>query len=80
VAALAWIETTYFGGVGAQAAAFYRHGRREWAESAPVEVINRALEALGVRAVNGFDAFDTLGLGRFRSMDPFETDETPMPR
>ncbi len=80
VLSFAWVETEYFGGVGTQAAALYHRGRREWAAAAPGDVINRALEALGVRPDPGLDAFDTVGLGRFRSMDQFEPGEAPTSR
>lgn len=69
--AFAWIEIDYFGGVGTQAAALYRMGRREWAAAASGGVVNRTLAALGVCASAGQDAFDAVGLGRFRGMDSF---------
>ncbi len=70
-----YLETNYFGGAGGQAAALYRGGhvfRREAqdvsrAPPSPNGPINQLLRDLGVVAAFGKDAFDTLGLGRFRA-------------
>lgn len=61
------VETNYFGGVGEQWATVYRDGQRvmEPAEGG----INRALETIGVVPSNGNDAFDTIGLGKYRRFD-----------
>jgi hypothetical protein len=71
--ALAYVETSYFGGTGSQSAGAWIDGRlREATRSRGVGAINRALSAIGVRDANGLDAFDTIGLGRKRSMDAYE--------
>ena len=79
-AALAYVETDYFGGQGRQNALLWRDGalilqpselttEAAAARSAPLRPINAVLRALGVVAVAGQDEFDTLGLGRWRSND-----------
>jgi hypothetical protein len=72
----AYIETRYFGGVGGQGAAFFTDGALifgpEWDETGSIGAgpINAALRMLGVRTTGpAIDEFDTVGLGRFRSMD-----------
>ena len=80
VLSFAWVETEYFGGVGTQAAALYHRGRREWAAAAPGDVINRALDALGVRPGPRARRLRHRSLGRFRSMDQFEPGEAPASR
>jgi hypothetical protein len=75
----AYIETNYFGGDGSQSGAAYVDGSqiaslsdrktpsdRDDNSSWP---INRALSHLGIRTTIFGDAFDKLGLGRFRSID-----------
>jgi hypothetical protein len=69
---IAYVETDYFGGSGAQAATAYIDGK-----AAVVEVelattphpINDAVRMIGVVGTNVLDEFDTLGLGRHRRMD-----------
>lgn len=67
---LAYIETGYIGGQGVQGAAVFRDGavmlRLGGVGRGP---INAALDLLGVVASADRDAFDTLGLGRFRRPD-----------
>lgn len=61
------ISTEYFGGLGGQGAAIFQDGEIVhgplWAEA---EVINRALEGLGVQQTEDDDQFDLVGLGRHR--------------
>jgi hypothetical protein len=69
----ALVMTDYFGGTGAQWACVFVAGRR----TGGVRDINAALRALGVRAADGADEFDTVGLGRHRHtpdrLDRYET-------
>lgn len=58
------IYTEYFGGIGWQWAHVYE-GSRLADKSVPT--INAALQALGVKAVEGMDEFDTVKLGKYRS-------------
>jgi len=57
------IQTDYFGGMGGQWAAAFDAEVRVTPDGS---TINRALEALGVRATATEDAFDVVGLGTFR--------------
>jgi hypothetical protein len=75
---LAYLETDYFGGVGSQSAVLWREGALA---VGPVTVaaggsrprslmpINAVLRAAGVIASSGYDEFDTIGLGLWRSND-----------
>jgi len=77
VGPLVYVETNYFGGIGAQAAAAFVQGKMAFADYHEVlrdpqrgdGPINRALKMLGVAKVAGQDEFDTLGLGRFRTVE-----------
>lgn len=69
---LAWVETEYFGGIGAQAAALFVSGQRAWVEAGPGFAIDRALRDLGVVREVHRDEFDVVGLGRYRSMELFD--------
>ena len=61
------ISTEYFGGFGGQGAVIFQDGEIVhgplWAEA---EVINKALERLGVQETEDDDQFDLVGLGRHR--------------
>ncbi len=59
------IDTDYFGGVGEQRAVLYKNGQALFASQAP-DAINQVLRRWGVKAENGKDEFDTLGLGKYR--------------
>lgn len=76
--AIAYVETDYFGGNGVQGGGAWRDGRvivpPATDEGGP---INAALEAVGLRATEGLDAFDTLGLGATRHLVDFD-DMTPV--
>lgn len=75
LAPLVYVETDYFGGTGTQSAALFEAGELTFAEAGKTSgAINRALLRLGVRRRFFADAFDTLGLGAFRTMDRFEDD------
>ncbi len=74
LAAVAYVETEYFGGMGTQAAATYiagvptvagRHTNETGVETDSL-AINEALAAIGVRRKGQMDEFDTIGLGRYR--------------
>lgn len=77
---LAYVETDYFGGVGRQNALLWRDGTlvlrpaelwigKEAAVARPRSLwpINATLRGLGVVATEGYDEFDTIGLGAWRS-------------
>lgn len=64
--AIAYVTAEFFGGVGEQAATLYRHGHVEREFVNGYHAINEALAALGIAADSPKDAFDTLGLGRYR--------------
>jgi len=67
---IAYIETDYFGGAGTQAAAVWRDGRLLMSPAkARRGPINRALRHLGVRFTWPRDAFQTVGLHRYRDND-----------
>ena len=72
---LAYVETDYFGGAGAQSAEAYVDGeeaveaRRSRGAGGP---INSALRAIGVIKAESMDEFDTIGLSERRSMSDYE--------
>lgn len=71
--AIAYVETDYFGGAGAQGAAAWSNGETLLAPTiAEAGAINAALRAIGLKAEQGLDEFDTLGLGTVRRMDAFD--------
>lgn len=79
---LVYAESSFFGGMGSQSAVVWSRGRvlfgpekgwRQWDERRQALVpeysdmpLNRALLKAGVRARGSHDAFDTLGLFRYR--------------
>lgn len=74
---IAYIEAEFFGGEGSQSCIIWRGGEvvfgplRADDEDPPVPPlsdwpINRALRYFGIRAGDGQDEFDTVGLSRFR--------------
>jgi hypothetical protein len=64
----AYIETEYFGGVGAQAAAVWEAGRLIYGpKKGEIGPINDALQLLGVVPTPADDEFAVAGLGRHRS-------------
>ena len=67
--AFGYLETEYFGGDGTQCAGAWR-GREMLVEPAMKDsAVNDVLRALGVAAAFPRDAWDTVGLTRFRSID-----------
>lgn len=72
---LAYIETAYFGGAGVQSAMAFVDGREVVAPQSKrgTGPINQALRRIGVVRTLAEDAFDTIGLGKRRSM----TDDEP---
>lgn len=81
---LGYIETDYFGGCGTQRAIAWDRGRilagpyateTTWDGAAyrtspeGERAVNRVLAALGAWTRGRLDAFDSLGLGRFREME-----------
>ena len=83
-APVAYVFTEYFGGSGAQSALAFVGGRlatrhsgvgRVLPWSSSIGPINNALAAIGVVREQGQDEFDSVGLGRHRSMDDWEADE-----
>jgi hypothetical protein len=84
-APVVYVETEYFGGRGAQAAAVWQNGEivfgpllsknieegqpGVFATSLSDEAINQALRSIGVVVTDDRDEFDTVGLGQYRSND-----------
>lgn len=65
---VAYVETDYFGGVGVQSAAAWMNGEEAMPPTSHAsDVINAALQTIGVRRDASMDEFDAAGLGRFRS-------------
>lgn len=81
---LGYIETDYFGGIGSQSAAIWERGQLtfgplkqtvNWSGDEYVRTptgqgpINQALARMGAWPRRGMDLFDTLGLGKYRSVE-----------
>lgn len=71
---LAYVETEYFGGMGAQAATAFADGREVVAPQSAKGAgpINQALRRIGVTLTESNDEFDTIGLGERRTMTDYE--------
>jgi len=71
---LAYVETEYFGGAGAQSAMAFVDGREVVAPQSArgAGPINQALRRIGVARTPAEDEFDTIGLGERRSMADYE--------
>lgn len=70
---VAYIETDYFGGVGTQGAAVWKHETLLQEPATGTKgTINLALRTIGLAADIGLDEFDTLGLGQVRHTSDFE--------
>lgn len=71
---LAYVETEYFGGTGAQAATAFIDGREVVAPQSAKGAgpINQALRRIGVTRTDAKDEFDSIGLGERRSMTDYE--------
>ena len=63
--------TQYWGGAGAQAAVAVASGRSVFPASVGAGAINRALASLRCPLLPGLDAFDSVGIGRWRNMSSF---------
>ena len=68
---IAFVETDYFGGRGAQAATAFVDGRVASSKEGDGWPINDALRAIGVVRAPDEDEFDTVCLCKFRTMDDF---------
>lgn len=71
---MVYVETEYFGGVGEQSATAFVDGREAVAPQRARGgggAINQALRAIGTVRSAELDEFDTVGLGRWRSMDDY---------
>lgn len=77
--AVAHVAAEFFGGVGEQSATLYCHGRVEREFNKGYQAINEALAALGITAESPRDAFDTLGLGRYRHTEDWRRAIVPRP-
>jgi hypothetical protein len=69
---IAFVETDYFGGRGAQAATACVNGKVAASKEGDGRPINEALRAIGIVRNADEDEFDTVCLGKYRSMDRFE--------
>lgn len=69
---IAFIETDYFEGRGAQAATACVNGQVVSSNEGEGRPINEALRAIGVVRPSDEDEFDTICLGKYRSMQAFE--------
>ena len=69
---IAFVETDYVDGRGAQAATACVDGQVVTSQEGDGRPINHALRAIGVVRPSDEDEFDTVCLGKYRSMDAFE--------
>ena len=78
---IAKIETDYFGGAGSQSAKLFINNTKEldksseqnWGQSiSSLTPINDVLKMMGVVRNTGYDEFDTIGLGNYRSNQDFK--------
>jgi hypothetical protein len=66
--AVAYVETEYHGGTGAQSSVVWKNGAVVLpARTADVGPINEALVLLGANRQDSHDEFDAVGLGQYRS-------------
>lgn len=78
---VAYISTEYFGGAGGQDVVVWDGGRvilqlsdgSEGSIAWPNSPVSQALRTIGVKAEDGKDEFDTVGLGTHRSTDRWAT-------
>jgi len=71
---VAYIEAEFFGGQGTQAHALMPGPGADPVVLVADDAINRALSWLGVRPLDGHDAFATVGLGKHRDTDDWLPD------
>lgn len=76
---VAYVEAEYFGGAGEQRSVVWEAGAALGEPEESSHAINDALRSLGVQAAEGADRFDTLGLGRHRSVDDWLRSVRPPP-
>jgi hypothetical protein len=74
---IAFVETDYVDGRGAQAATACVNGEVVTSQEGDGRPINHALRAIGVVRPSDEDEFDTVCLGKYRSMDAFEPAPKP---
>lgn len=65
----AYIEAEYCGGQGGQTGIIWSNGERAQMIPFGPNAINTVLEYLGVVPDKNFDAFDTIGLGKYRRIE-----------
>ncbi|MBI2685079.1 MAG: hypothetical protein HYX27_02095 [Acidobacteria bacterium] len=78
-ASVACITAEFCGGAGAQTATLYVSGREQTKFETGYQAINDAPHALGITAEPPKDAFDTLGLGRYRRTEDWLREAMPPP-
>lgn len=66
---VAFIEAEYFGGIGTQHGIVWEQGKVILEEIGCENAINQSLACLGVKRIGEKDEFDTVGLGRHRSIE-----------
>jgi hypothetical protein len=71
---IAKIETDYFGGAGWQSAKLFVNNKKVYDgyDSPHTQPINDLLCMMGVVRNTGYDEFDTIGLGKYRSNQDFK--------
>jgi hypothetical protein len=72
---ISYISTDYFGGAGHQEAKLFVNNKKEYDKSSEFDwserPINTVLKKMGIKAKDGMDEFDTIGLSNFRSNQDF---------
>lgn len=76
---VAYVEAEYFGGVGEQRCIVWDDGAVVEEPRESSSAINDALRSLGVEPAQGKDRFDTMGLGRHRSVEDWLQSVRPAP-
>jgi hypothetical protein len=73
---ISYISTDYFGGAGHQEAKLFVNNKKEYDKSSEFDwserPINTVLKKMGIKAKDGMDEFDTIGLSNFRSNHDFK--------
>ena len=77
---IAYVEAEYFGGAGDQCAVAWRDDIEVLPPTKGKDAINQALRLFGVRATSGKDEFDTVWLGRHRTMEGWVDEGTARQR
>lgn len=76
---VAYVEAEYHGGEGEQRSMLWEDGAPVGEPEEDSSAINTALRRLGVERAEGADQFDTLGLGRHRSVEDWLAEAAPAP-